>query len=132
MLILAKSVLAMMIGFIISVVFGLVAIPMLRKLKASQHLSTYLGKTHSKKEGTPTMGGIIFIIPTLITMAILLGLNKLELTENLLIVLFVFLSYAFLGFIDDYLIIKRNNNIGLTEIQKLIGQIVIAIIFYII
>ena len=132
MLILAKSVLAMMIGFIISVVFGLLAVPMLRKLKASQHLSTYLGKAHSKKEGTPTMGGIIFIIPTLISMVILLALNKLELTENLLIVLFVFLSYAALGFIDDYLIIKRNNNIGLTEIQKLIGQIAIAVIFYII
>ena len=132
MLILAKSILAMMIGFIISVVFGLIAIPLLKKLKASQRLSTYLGKAHSKKEGTPTMGGIIFIIPTLITMAILLWLNKLELTENLLIVLFVFLSYAFLGFIDDYLIIKRNNNIGLTEIQKLIGQIAIAVVFYII
>lgn len=132
MLILAKSVLAMMIGFVISVIFGLVAIPLLKKLKASQHLSTYLGKAHHEKEGTPTMGGIIFIVPTLITMAILLCLNKLEFTENLAIVLFVFLSYAFLGFIDDYLIIKRNNNIGLTEIQKLIGQILIAIIFYII
>ena len=47
-----------------------------------------------------------------------------------LIVLFVFLAYAFLGFLDDYLIIKRRNNIGLTEIQKLFGQIVIAIIFF--
>ena len=132
MLILAKSVLAMMIGFIISVLFGLMAVPLLKKLKASQRVSTYLAKTHSKKEGVPTMGGIIFIIPTLITMVILLLLNKLELTENLLIVLFVFLSYAFLGFIDDYLIIKRHNNVGLTEIQKLIGQIAIAIVFFII
>ena len=79
MLILAKSVLAMMIGFIISVIFGLIAVPMLRKLKASQHLSTYLGKAHSKKEGTPTMGGIIFIIPTLISMVILLALINGEL-----------------------------------------------------
>ena len=132
MLILAKSVLAMMMGFMISIVFGLITIPLLKKLKASQRLSTYLGKTHSKKEGTPTMGGIIFIVPTLITMIILLLLNKLELTENLLIVLFVFLSYAFLGFVDDYLIIRRHNNIGLTEIQKLIGQIAIAIVFFII
>ena len=132
MLILAKSVLAMMIGFIISVMFGLMAVRLLKKLKASQRVSTYLAKAHSKKEGVPTMGGIIFIIPTLITMVILLLLNKLELTENLLIVLFVFLSYAFLGFIDDYLIIKRHNNVGLTEIQKLIGQIAIAIVFFII
>ena len=44
--------------------------------------------------------------------------------------MFVFLSYALLGFIDDYLIIKRHNNEGLTEIQKLIGQILIAVIFF--
>lgn len=132
MLILAKSVLAMMIGFIISVLFGLIAIPIFKKIKVKQSLSVYLGKTHSKKEGTPTMGGFIFIIPTLITMFILLILNKIEFSENLLIVLFVFLSYALLGFIDDYLIIKRHNNVGLTETQKLIGQILIAIVFYII
>jgi phospho-N-acetylmuramoyl-pentapeptide-transferase len=57
--------------------------------------------------------------------------NKLELTYNLGVVLFVFIAYAILGFIDDYLIIKRNNNIGLSETQKLFGQILIAVIFFI-
>ncbi len=129
MLILAKAVLAMMIGFIIAVVFGLVAIPLLKKI-AQQRVSTYLEKKHKDKDGTPTMGGIIFILPTLITIFILLIMGKIEFSENLLIVIFVFIAYALLGFIDDFLIIKRNNNIGLTEFQKLVGQIAIALIFF--
>ena len=90
MLILAKAVLAMMIGFIIAVVFGLVAIPLLKKI-AQQRVSTYLEKKHKDKDGTPTMGGIIFILPTLITIFILLIMGKIEFSENLLIVIFVFL-----------------------------------------
>ena len=62
---------------------------------------------------------------------ILLLTNKLEMTYNLGIVLFVFLAYGLLGFIDDYLIIRRHNNFGLTELQKLIGQILIAVVFFI-
>jgi len=76
------------------------------------------------------MGGLIFIIPTLITCIILLILGKIQFSYNLLIVLFVFISYAFLGFIDDFLIIKRKNNVGLTEFQKLAGQLIIALIFF--
>ncbi len=130
MLILAKAILAFMIGFIISIVFGLIIIPVLKKLKIKQTVSSFVLK-HKEKEGTPTMGGIIFIIPTLLSALILILLNKLNVTYNLIVVLFVFLAYAILGFIDDYLIIKRKNNIGLTELQKLIGQIFIAIIFFI-
>lgn len=130
MLILAKSALALMVAFIISVVFGLILIPFLRKIKANQKISIFLSEKHKNKDGTPTMGGLIFIIPTIISMIILILMNKLEWTDNLFIIMFVFLSYALLGFIDDYLIIKRHNNEGLTEIQKLIGQILIAVIFF--
>lgn len=129
MLILTKAVLAMMIGFVIAVVFGLIAIPLLKKL-AKQKVSSYLEKKHHEKDGTPTMGGIIFIIPTIIAMIILLLMGKIEFSYNLLIVMFVFLAYAGLGFIDDFLIIKRKNNVGLTEFQKLAGQLVIALIFF--
>ena len=132
MLILAKSLLALMVSFIISVIFGLIAIPLLKRLKVKQRISTFLSKLHNQKNGVPTMGGIIFIVPTLVSVILLILLNKLEFSNNLFIVLFVFVSYALLGFIDDYLIIKRNNNKGLTEFQKLFGQTVIAIIFFII
>ena len=130
MLVLAKTVLALMIGFTLSVLCGLVAIPLLKKLNVKQKVSVFLLDKHSKKDGTPTMGGLIFIIPTLVTSVILLFMNKIEFTDNLLIVMFVFVSYAILGFIDDYLIIKRKHNDGLTEMQKLFGQLFIALIFF--
>ena len=129
MLVLTKAVLAMMIGFIIAVIFGLIAIPFLKRI-ARQKVSSYLEKKHKEKDGTPTMGGIIFIIPTLITTFILLLMGKIEFSDNLLIVIFVFIAYALLGFLDDFLIIKRKNNIGLTEFQKLVGQLAIALVFF--
>lgn len=129
MLVLTKAILAIMIGFIIAVIFGLIAIPLLRRI-AKQKVSAYLERKHHDKDGTPTMGGIIFIIPTIVATIILLFMGKIEFSPNLLIVMFVFLSYAGLGFIDDFLIIKRKNNVGLTEFQKLAGQLVIALIFF--
>ena len=124
-----KAVLAIMIGFIVAVIIGLIVIPMLKK-NVKQVESTYLSKKHKEKAGTPTMGGIIFILSSLITMAILIVLKKVTVSTNLFLVLFVFLSYALIGFIDDYLIIKRKNNIGLTEIQKLSMQAIVALIFF--
>ncbi|MDD2518650.1 MAG: phospho-N-acetylmuramoyl-pentapeptide-transferase [Bacilli bacterium] len=130
MLILAKAVLAMMIGFILAIIFGLILIPLLKKIKVKQKISVFLENSHKKKEGTPTMGGLIFIIPTILTIIIFLLTDKIEYSENIFIILFVFIGYAILGFIDDFLIIKRNSNDGLTEIQKLIGQLIIALVFF--
>lgn len=129
MLVMTKAVLAIMIGFIVAVIIGLIVIPMLKK-NVKQVESTYLSKKHKEKAGTPTMGGIIFILSSLITMIILIILKKVTVSTNLFLVLFVFLSYALIGFIDDYLIIKRKNNIGLTEIQKLSMQAIVALIFF--
>lgn len=130
MLILAKAMLAMMIGFVLSIIAGLVIIPLLKKVNVKQTVSVFLRGQHDKKQGTPTMGGLIFIIPTILTVIILLLTNKIEWSGNLFIILFVFLSYGLLGFIDDRLIIKRNNNEGLSEFQKIIGQLVISLITF--
>ena len=130
MLILAKAMLAMMIGFVTSVIAGLIFIPFLKKLNVKQNVSIFLRGRHKEKNGTPTMGGLIFIIPTILSVLILLLMGKIDFSENLFIVMFVFIAYAVLGFIDDYLSIKRHNNEGLTEIQKLCGQLVIALIFF--
>ena len=119
-----------MVGFMLSIFFGALLLPLLKKLKVKQSVSSYLFKKHKEKEGTPTMGGLIFIIPTLLAICLLILWNKIEFSSNLFIVLFVFVSYAALGFLDDFLIIKRNNNVGLTEFQKLAGQIIIALIFF--
>jgi len=130
MLILTKSILALGLGFVGAVLLGLILIPVLKKMNVGQRISIFVGETHRKKEGTPTFGGLIFIIPTIVVTGLLLLTNKIEYTTNLGIVLIVFLGYALIGFLDDYLSIKRHNNEGLTEIQKLIGQVIIAIAFF--
>lgn len=130
MLVLAKAVLAIMIGFIIAVILGVILVPLLKKKKIKQQISIFLEKQHKKKQGVPTMGGLIFIGSTLITILILILLKKIDFSINLLLILFVFVSYALIGFIDDYLIIKRKNNEGLSWIQKLVFQILIAIVFF--
>lgn len=130
MLTLTKSLFALMIGFLLSTAFGLVAIPLLKKIKAGQRINVYV-ENHQRKSGTPTMGGLIFIIPTIITTIILLLTNKIEFSVNLLIVMFVFISYGLIGFLDDYISIKQNQNKGLSQFQKLFLQFIVALIFYI-
>ena len=130
MLILAKSVLSVMIGFLASTILGLILVPFLRKMHIAQRVSVYLENTHKKKDGTPTMGGIIFILAAFISIITLLIFDKIEFTTNLFIVIFVFVSYALIGFLDDYLSIKKKTNIGLTAIQKIFLQLVVAVIFF--
>ncbi len=130
MLIMTKAILAMMIGFILSVIAGVVLIPILKKFKINQSLSVYLRDAHKKKSHTPTMGGLIFILPTLFTVTIFILTDRMQMSYSLAIVLLAFLGYALIGFIDDYLIILRHNNKGLTEGQKLLLQLVIAVIFF--
>ncbi len=130
MLILIKSVMAMMIGFILSAILGVILIPLLKKLHASQTLSIYLERTHEAKKGTPTMGGFIFIASTILITIIFLFLKKITISYSLLIIIFTFVSYAAIGFIDDYLIIKNRSNKGLTKNQKFMLQVIVAIAFF--
>lgn len=132
MLILAKATMALMIGFILAILLGLILIPILKKFHIGQSISIYLQDKHKEKNGIPTMGGLIFIITTITTVIILLLMNKIELSENLFILMYVFLAYGILGFIDDYIIVIKKDNKGLTQTQKLIGQLFIALGFYII
>lgn len=132
MLILAKTVLAIMLGFVLSLITGLITIPYLRKHKIGQSTSKLINERHIKKEGTPTLGGIIFILPTILSLIFLYLRGSININHNLIIIVFVFIAYALLGFIDDYLKIKYHNNKGLSTTIKFILQLIIAIIFYII
>ena len=130
MLLLTKAIFAIMIGFLMSSILGLILIPLLKKVKIQQKISIFVGESHRKKDGTPTMGGLIFIIPTVIATLGLLITNKIPYTSNLGIVLLVFVGYAFIGFLDDFLSIRKHNNEGLTTYQKLFLQVLIAIGFF--
>lgn len=130
MYLLTKVVLAIMLGFISSALLGLIIVPILKNFKIGQRISTYMNFSHRNKEGTPTMGGLIFIISTILVMAFLLITNKVALTNELKIAMFVFISYAIIGFLDDYLSIKRGKNEGLTVTQKLFLQLLVALVFF--
>ena len=130
MLLLTKAIFAIMIGFLTSTVLGLMMLPLLRKLRLGQKISIFVGETHRKKEGTPTMGGLIFILPTVIATLGLIITDKISYTSNLGIVLLVFIGYACIGFVDDFLSVRKGNNEGLTTYQKLFMQVLIAIGFF--
>ena len=129
-MILALSILMIFIGFILSVSFGVFLIPILRRLNVNQSLSIYLERSHSSKSGTPTMGGLIFIFPVLVIVLFVFIFGKFKFSYNFIIVLFTFISYAFIGFIDDLLIILRHNNKGLSVNQKFFLQLFVSIVFF--
>ena len=130
MLILAKAAMALLLGFILAIITGVILIPILRRFHIGQYVSHYVGERHLKKQGTPTMGGLIFIIPTIVALILLYFNDSIEISHNLIILIFVFLAYAALGFVDDYLKIKYHNNKGLSIMAKLLIQMIIALIFF--
>ncbi|NMA50638.1 MAG: phospho-N-acetylmuramoyl-pentapeptide-transferase [Mollicutes bacterium] len=131
MLILAKAMMAIMLGFISSIFCGVIFIPLLKKMHVGQVVSKTISMRHLKKEGTPTMGGIIFVFPVIVSLIALYFMKSISISYNLIIMLFVFISYALLGFVDDYLKIKHKNNAGLSIPTKFLIQMFIALIFFI-
>ncbi|PTA84503.1 phospho-N-acetylmuramoyl-pentapeptide-transferase [Bacillus sp. Nf3] len=116
-------------GFLISVLLSPIFIPFLRRLKFGQSIREEGPQSHQKKSGTPTMGGIMIIFSITITTIVMI--NKFsEISPEMFLLLFVTLGYGLLGFLDDYIKVAMKRNLGLTSKQKLIGQIVIAVIFY--
>lgn len=130
MLILAKAAMAIMLGFVLSLVTGLFVIPLFKKLHFGQSVSKLISKRHLKKEGTPTMGGVIFILPVIISLVLLYLKGSISISYNLIIIVFVFLAYGFLGFLDDFMKVKYHNNKGLSLVTKFLIQMVIALVFF--
>lgn len=130
MLILAKASMATMLGFVFSILCAIILIPLLRSFHIGQKVSLTLGERHLKKDGIPTMGGFIFIIPVIVSLFLLYVKGSIELNHNLIILVFVFLAYAALGFVDDYLKVKFKNNAGLKITTKLLIQMLIALVFF--
>lgn len=127
---LGKIALICLLSLIMSVLVGLFLIPFFKKINLNQRLSVYLREEHKSKKNTPTMGGLIFIIPTLLLMLLLMCLNYIKISSSLIICIFTFIAYALIGFIDDYLIVIKNSNKGLSERNKFILQLIISIVFF--
>lgn len=111
-------------AFLITVVLGPVVIPYLRRLKFGQTVRDDGPQTHLKKNGTPTMGGILFLISiTLMT------LPFIKSYPNVVPVLFLTLGFGLIGFLDDYIKVVLKRSMGLTSLQKMAGQILVTAIF---
>lgn len=111
------------ISFILAAVLGFVLIPLLHRLKFGQSIRDEGPAWHQKKSGTPTMGGIIFIIATLCAMLIAVRDVKA------IAVMGCALLFGVIGFADDYIKICKKRNLGLTAAQKFVAQIVAATAF---
>lgn len=117
-------IIPLMMAFAISVVLSPFVIPFLRKLKVGQTEREDGVKSHLKKAGTPTMGGLIILISILAT-----SLFFIKDYPEIIPVLFLTLGFGIIGFLDDYLKVVLRRSDGLLPKQKMLGQIVITTVF---
>ena len=119
-----KIVLSLILGFLITSLMAPLFIPMLHKLKFGQNIREDGPKSHLKKAGTPTMGGIIFIASTLVAMLIMVGNPK----DEAMVAHYSFIAFGFVGFLDDILKIIRKKNLGLRAWQKMALLIIVSLV----
>ena len=129
---LIQLLISFIVSMLLSVAAALLIIPMLRRMKAGQSIQEDGPVWHSSKEGTPTMGGIIFIFSIVVTCTIM-GFNQMR-TGNfsILFILGFALIYALIGFLDDYEKLKKKQNLGLRAKQKFALQLIAAAAFVLI
>lgn len=117
-----KIVYSVLIAFCISLILGPILIPLLHKFKFGQNIREEGPKSHQKKAGTPTMGGIIFILASFITMAIVIR----KPSDEAMIALYAFIGFGLIGALDDGLKIIHKNNLGLRAYQKMILLLLVS------
>jgi phospho-N-acetylmuramoyl-pentapeptide-transferase len=126
------------VAFVLSILGTPLAIKAFTRLRAAQPIRASGPQSHLGKKGTPTMGGVVFIVATLVAYVAghlaLLGLPAKQLRPNgptvtALVLLGLFVATGLLGFIDDYLKVTKRNSDGLNKRAKLIGQALIGAVF---
>ena len=119
-------VLTAAIAFVLALILGKVMIPLLRAMKAGQSIREVGPKWHNTKAGTPTMGGIIFIVAASAAMVLCGWKQMTQGHYEHLFVLGFSIVYGVIGFIDDYVKVKKKRNLGLTALQKFALQLAAA------
>ena len=111
------------IAFVLVMAMGPIVVPFLHKFKFGQTVRDDGPQSHLKKNGTPTMGGVMMIISILIT-----TLLRAKLSTEILMALLCMFGFGMVGFIDDFIKIKMTRSLGLTAIQKIVLQVALALI----
>lgn len=117
-----SSILSAITAFIVTLVLCVILIPALRKWKAGQNILSYV-KEHKNKAGTPTMGGLTFVVASIVVCVLFTRTAE----RRLLVALVTGLAYMFVGLLDDFLKCKHKENLGLKAWQKMLFQILVAI-----
>lgn len=112
------------ISFLVSVVLCPIIIPFLRKLKFGQTVRDEGPESHLKKNGTPTMGGLVILASILITSLLYVGAYR-----DIIPVLFMTLGFGLIGFLDDYIKVVMKRSLGLTPLQKMALQLLVTAVF---
>ena len=125
----------LLLSFITSVVLALIIVPILRKLKVGQIERQEGPKSHLKKQGTPTMGGIIMIL-VLIAVGAFVYLDYIkdqaETAKSILPLIGVSVGFGFIGFIDDFKKLVLKNTKGLSPKAKMLGLLIVSVIYTIV
>lgn len=130
MITISRTIIAILLGFISSIFLGFVVVPLFKKYKLGQSVSHMLSERHLAKDGTPTMGGVIFLVPTVILATCLFANYNIKPSLNFLIIVLTFILYGLSGFIDDFLKIKYRNNKGISIMTKFSFELIIALLFF--
>ncbi len=127
--------LILMISFITAIILGIIIIPILRKLKVGQIERDDGPQSHLKKQGTPTMGGIIMILAMIIvvtgTYIFLIYNNQSDIANKLLPILLLTIGFGLIGFIDDFKKLVLKNTKGLKPSYKMLGLLIISVAYVI-
>ena len=127
-----KVIISFIVSLVVSILAGLVFIPMLRRMKVGQSIQEDGPVWHNSKQGTPTMGGIIFISGIVIA-CLTVGVSEMIKGDFTFLFVLVFATvFALIGFLDDYEKLKKRQNLGLTAIQKFALQLLAAVAFVLI
>ncbi len=118
------TIIPLLISFVISVVLCPIVIPFLRRLKFGQYVRSDGPKSHLKKEGTPTMGGLIILISVAVT-----SMMNIKENREILPVLFATVGFGLIGFLDDYIKVVMKRSLGLRAWQKMFLQMIVTGIF---
>lgn len=122
----------LLLSFVASTVISMIVIPILRRLKVGQSEREEGPQSHLSKKGTPTMGGIILIISTLIISAFLYidySASEPEIATRLLPMIFVTIGFGLVGFVDDFKKVILHNTDGLSPKAKMAGLLIISIAY---
>lgn len=124
-----SMLMTIIMAFLIAALLSPIMIPFLRRLKFGQSIREEGPKSHQKKSGTPTMGGVMILISIIVTTLVMTGKFSTPTMETYLL-LFVTIGFGIIGFLDDFIKVVMKRNLGLTSKQKLLGQLIVAIIFF--